>query len=58
MKSAQSRLFPAGKRDPEPITILSLGAGQESTALALMADDPGFRGRWTPGRYLCVISDV
>jgi hypothetical protein len=58
MKAAQSRLFSAGKRDPEPITVLSLGAGQESTALALMVDAPEFRGRWIPGRYLCVMSDT
>ncbi len=58
MNAAQSRLFSAGKRGPEPITVLSLGAGQESTALALMADDPEFRKRWMPGRRLCVMADT
>ncbi len=59
MKAAQSRLFSAGQREPEPITVLSLGAGQESTALALMMlRDAEFRKRWATGRYLCLMSDT
>ncbi len=59
MKATQSRLFSAGRREPGPLSVLSLGAGQESTALALLLlKDPEFREKWSPGRYLCVMSDT
>lgn len=49
--AAQRRLFSGARREPEPLAALSLGAGQESTALALLLiNDPLFKSTWAPGR--------
>lgn len=59
MKASQGRLFRSAPKEPEPLSALSLGAGQESTALALMlVGDAFLREKWAPGRYLCVMSDT
>lgn len=57
---AQSRLFaPDGSREPEAVTVLSYGGGQDSTALAMkLALDEEFRERQAPERLICVISDT
>lgn len=58
-QAAQSRLFAGGYRQPEELTILSLGLGQDSTALVLkILNDPGFRESWAPGRLACVFADT
>lgn len=42
------------------LTVLSFGAGQDSTALLEMyiQDEAGFRARYAPGRFLVVMSDT
>lgn len=52
------RLFsPAGVREPEPLTVLSHGKGQQSTALGYMLHYEGWvRERYAPGRLLTLTS--
>ena len=49
----QQRLFRRGYRDPEPLTLLSMGYGQDSTALLYMLHyDEALRRRYAPGRLI------
>lgn len=58
-RTNQSRLFSGGYREPESLTCLSLGAGQDSTALLLkFMFDEAFRERWAPGRFVSCFSDT
>ena len=44
---------------PDPLTVLSYGAGQESTAILYrLVLDPAFRDRYAPGRLLVVQADT
>lgn len=57
--SAQSRLFSGGYREPETLTCLSFGAGQDSTSLLLaFLHDDAFRERWAPGRFVSCFADT
>lgn len=59
MSAAQDRLFSGGAREPEPVTVLSFGAGQQSTALLLLClFDEDFREEYAPGRLLTVMADT
>lgn len=43
----------------QPVTVLSFGGGQDSTAILLLClYDTAFRERYAPGRILCVMSDT
>lgn len=43
----------------EPLTVLSFGGGQDSTAILIrLALDPEFRARYAPGRLLAAMSDT
>jgi len=56
-----AQLFaPEPIRDPaKQLTVLSFGAGQDSTALlCLYIFDPEFRARFAPGRFMVVMSDT
>jgi 3'-phosphoadenosine 5'-phosphosulfate sulfotransferase (PAPS reductase)/FAD synthetase len=47
------------KRQPSELTVLSFGAGQESTALLyLLIYSAAFRARYAPGTLICVFSDT
>lgn len=54
---SQERLFSEASREPEPLSVISYGGGQDSTALilAMMADD-AFRERWAPGRLITIMA--
>lgn len=55
----QSRLFAAGLRHPEPLTLLSDGLGQNSAALLyLLYYDPELMERYAPGRFIVMASDT
>lgn len=57
LKTGQSDLFaPVGTT----LTVLSFGAGQDSTALLEMyiQDEAGFRARYAPGDFLVVMSNT
>lgn len=57
--ASQGRLIGDGYREPEPLTVASFGAGQDSTALIMkMIFDEEFRGRWAPGRLLVCFADT
>lgn len=57
--TAQGRLFTDGPREPEHVTVLSFGMGQQSTAVLLrLLFDPGFRQRYAPQRLLILTSDT
>lgn len=57
--AAQTRLFGAAPRQPEQLTVLSYGAGQQSTAVLLkLLFDGGFRARYAPGRLLVLAADT
>ena len=56
---AQRLFVPDGLRDPEPLTVLSHGKGQQSTALGYMLHyEPWVRERFAPGRLLTISADT
>lgn len=45
--------------NPPRLTVLSYGAGRDSTALlSLYVFDPAFRARYAPSRFLLIFSDT
>lgn len=56
----QTRLFAhEAPREPEPLTVLSHWAGQDSTALLLMMlFNEDKRRRWAPGRFVAACADT
>lgn len=55
----QTRLFSYARREPETLTYLSFGAGQDSTAILLrLIFDPDFRNRYAPGRLIIICADT
>lgn len=55
----QDRLFSSGHREPESLCLLSLGGGQDSTALLIkLLEDAEYRRYRAPGRLLIVMSDT
>lgn len=54
MTTISQRLFaPDGARQPEPLTLLSHGGGQQSFAMVLLAiHDDSFRRQYAPGRLV------
>lgn len=56
---SQKRLFTSAPREPEPLTFLSNGGGQDSTALLLrLINEPEFRRRYAPGRLISITADT
>ena len=54
---AQTRLFSNARRDPEPLTLLSDGLGQNSAALLyLLHYTPELMARYAPGRFIAMAS--
>lgn len=59
MGATQQRLFDGGRREPEPLTVVSYGGGQDSSAILLrLLRDGEFRQRWAPRRLMAVMSDT
>ena len=57
--TAQRLFAPDGLREPEPITVLSHGKGQQSTALGYMLHyEKEVRERFAPGRLLTLTSST
>lgn len=59
MAANSPRLFDGGYKSPEPLTVLSLGLGQDSTAILYMLYyDSGVRRRYAPGRLIALTADT